>query len=203
MTRRTRDPRQADTRPVELDPVAQELERYADLTAAELPHGLSERVMESVAREPTPRRGLLGLLFGPGAGGGAPRFLLVGATMALGVLAVVLAGQIAGLLPDDQIGPSPSPSVIELPSLSPSPSINPSPSEEPTRTPRATRTPRPSATESPEPTATDDEERETPEPSDDDNSGPGGGGGDDDDRSGSGSDESDESDDGDSSSGPG
>jgi hypothetical protein len=194
MTRRSSDPRDADTQPVELDPIARELERYAGLTAGEMAPGLSDRVMDTVSDEPIPRRGLLASLFGPfGAGGGAPRFLLVGATMALGILTVVLAGGIAGLLPDDQIGPSPSPSIIEPPSVSPSPTISPSPSEEPTRSPRATRTPRPSESESPDPSATDDDddERETPEPSDDDdnsgpgggdddNSGPGGGGGDDD-----------------------
>ncbi len=188
MTRRPFDPRDADTQPVELDPIARELERYADLTAGEMAPGISERVMDAVAHEPTPRRGLMASLFGPfGAGGGAPRFLLVGATMALGILTVVLAGGIVGLLPDDQIGPSPSPSIIEPPSVSPSPTISPSPSEEPTRSPRATRTPRPSQSESPDPSATDDDDdddRETPEPSDDDNSGPGGGG--DDDNSGSG-----------------
>jgi hypothetical protein len=189
MTRPPFDPRDADTQPVELDPVARELERYADLTAGELPGSLAERVMASVAHEPTPRRGLLAALFGLiGADRGAPRLLLVGATMALGVLAVVLAGQIAGLLPDEQIGPSPSPSVIELPSVSPSPS--PTPSAEPTATPRTTRSPRPSA--SPSASPSDDDERETPEPdetaepSDDDNSGPGGGGGDGDDNSGPG-----------------
>ena len=185
MTRPPFDPRDADTQPVELDPVARELERYADLTAGELPHGLAERVMAVVAHEPVPRRGLRAALFGTiGADRGAPRLLLVGATMVLGVLAVVLAGQIAGLLPDEQIGPSPSPSVIVMPSVSPSPS--PTPSEEPTATPRTTRSPSPSARPS------DDDERETPEPdetaepSDDDNSGPGGGGGDDDDNSGPG-----------------
>jgi len=189
MTGRPFDPRDADTQPVELDPAVRELERYADLTAGEVPHGMAERVMASIAEEPTPRRGLLAMLLGPiAAGGGAPRLLLAGATMALAVLAVVLAGRLADLLPDEQIGPSPSPSVIELPSVSPSPS--PTASEEPTVTPRTTRSPSPSP--SPSASSSDDDERETPEPdetaepSDDDNSGPGGGGGDDDDNSGPG-----------------
>jgi hypothetical protein len=191
MTGRPRDPRNADPEPIDTDPSVRALERYAELTAGENPHGLADRVMASVADEPTPRRGLLASLFGPTAmGGGAPRFLLVGATMALAVLAVMLAGRLASLFPDEQIGPSPSPSVIVLPSVRPSvseppsvsPSPSPTPSEEPTRTPRATRSPRPSpaGTTAPSPSPTDDDDRETPEPdetpepSEEDHSGPGG-----------------------------
>lgn len=189
MNGRPLDPRDPDTRPVELDPVVRELERYAELTEGEVPDGLADRVMAAVAEEQAPRRGWLVSLLGTfgtfGTGGGAPRLLLVGATMALAVLAVVLAGRLAELFPDQQIGPSPSPSVIELPTLSPSPS--PTPSQEPSSTPRPTRSPRPSPSASP----SDDDEPETPEPdetaepSDDDNSGPGGGG-DGDDNSGPG-----------------
>lgn len=182
MTRRPFDPRELDTEPMELDPVARELSGYADLTAAEVAPDLAERVMAAVDGEPTPRRSLLAMLFGPSAAGGGPRLLLVGATMVLGVLAVVLAGRLAGLLPDDQIGPSPSPSIVELPTASPTPSLTPSltpsptPTEEPSRSPRASRTPRPSPSDEATSRPTSTGEDETPEPSED-NSGPGGGGG--------------------------
>lgn len=187
MTRRPFDPRELDIEPMELDPVVRELSGYADLTAAEVAPDLAERVMAAVDSEPTPRRSLLAMLFGPSAAGGGPRLLLVGATMVLGVLAVVLAGRLAGLLPDDQIGPSPSPSIVELPTASPTPSLTPSPTptEEPSRSPRASRTPRPSPSDEASSRPTSTGEDETPEPSED-NSGPGGGGGGDDDNSGPG-----------------
>jgi hypothetical protein len=185
------------------DPVIRELEAYSGLTAGEQPHGITERVMAVIAEEPTPRRGFLAGLLGTlegGRGGGMMRIAMVTATMALAVLAVVLAGQLAELFREPQIGPSPLPSSIEStpPSVSEPPSPSPTPSESPTT--RPSRTPRPSPTddESPEATASPDDddnsgpggggddESETPEPSDDDNSGPGGGGGDDDDNSGPG-----------------
>jgi uncharacterized membrane protein YgcG len=176
MTRRPFDPRN-DGGLGEADPVVRELETYAGLTAAEQPHGLADRVMAAVADEPTPRRGILaGLLASleSGPGGGMTRMVLVGATMALAVLAVVAFGQLANLFPDPQIGPSPLPSVPEsvLPSTTETPTPSPSPSERPSRTPR----PSPTDDESPEPSGSpDDDGSESPEPSDDDNSGPGGG----------------------------
>jgi hypothetical protein len=183
MTRRPFDPRETDTGDSGLDPVARELEAYADLTASEMPHGLADRVMTALVDEPTPRREFLAWMLGTAAvGRGAPRFLLVGATMALGILAVVIAGQFSGLFPDDRLGQSPSPSAVERPSVSPSPRLTPSPTPtvSPTPTPRETESSRPPASETSTPSASDDE-FETPEadgtaePSDDDHSGPGGG----------------------------
>lgn len=192
MTRRPFQPDEAGAAPGELDPVARELERYAELTAGEVPHGLAERVMAGVAEEPTPRRGLLASLLAPftlGAGGGAVRMAMVAGTVALAVLAVVLAGQLGDLFRDQEIGPSPEPSVVQTPSApptptaspTPSPTASPSPSTSPTASPAPAST-QPTATpsgsdddaETPEPS--DDDEVETPEPSDEDNSGPGGGG---------------------------
>ena len=162
----------------DLEPITGELERYAQLTAGEMPHGLPDRVMASLAAEPTPRRGALAWLLAPfsTSAGGGTRLVMVAGTMALAVLAVVVAGQLAALFGDPQIGPSPSPPV-QTPS--PTPSVTPSPS--PSQTPSVSPTPLPSAspvipTPVPSPTGSDDDdETETPEPSDDDSSGPGGG----------------------------
>jgi uncharacterized membrane protein YgcG len=195
-------PRDSRDLPESADPVIRELEAYTSLTAGEHPHGLTDRVMAAVADEPMPRRGFLaGLLasLDGGRGAGMTRMVMVAGTMALAVLAVVLAGQLANLFGDQQIGPSPVPSVLEsappLTTEPPSPSPTESPSARPSRTPR----PSPSDAEAPEPSESpdDDDERETPEPSGSDNSGPGGGdggnsgpGGGDSSGSGSGSDDS-------------
>jgi uncharacterized membrane protein YgcG len=178
MTRRPSDPRDPGVSEGS-DPVISELEAYISLTAAEHPHGLADRVMAAVAEEPTPRHGFLaGLLASLRAGreGGMTRMVLVAGTMALAVLAVVVAGQLGNLFRDSQIGPSPLPSAVEsAPSVTESPTPSPTPSDRPSRSPR----PSPSDDESPDPSGSpdDDDERETPEPSDDDNSGPSGGGG--------------------------
>jgi hypothetical protein len=201
MTRRPFDPRELDRRDADRDPVADELERYAGLTSGEAPRGLDERVMAALADEPPPRRGLATLLFSPFLGlprGGMARTALVAATMAVAILAVVAAGELAGLFRNDQVGPSPVPSFIESPSATPSPSathsptlpVTPSPSSSATHSPvpPATSTPRPSGVETPgatsEPTDHETPEgesdhSETPRPSDSGNSGPGGGSGDD------------------------
>jgi cell division septation protein DedD len=194
MTRRPFDPRETGSEAGELDPVTDELERYAHLTEGEVPHGLADRVMARVAQEPTPRRGLLAWLLAPfvAGPGGAAQVVLVAGTMALAVLAVVLAGQLGELFGNRQIGTSPSPTVIESPSLTPTPSASPSATPSPSPSLSPTPSPSPSSAapvvtpspsdddepETPEPTD-DDDDGETPEPSDDDNSGPGGGGGDD------------------------
>ena len=191
MTRPPFDPRDPGDLPEGSDPVIRELEAYTSLTAAEHPHGLADRVMATVADEPIPRRGFLAGLLGSleaGRGSGMTRIVLVAGTMALAVLAVVVAGQLGNLFSDPQIGPSPLPSVVESapPSITESPTPSPSPSDRPSRSPR----PSPSDDESPDPSGSpdDDHEGETPEPSDEDNSGPGGGSsGSDSDSSGSGS----------------
>jgi hypothetical protein len=151
--------------------------------------------MARVAEEPTPRRGLLAWLLAPfvAGPGGAAQVVLVAGTMALAVLAVVLAGQLGELFGNRQTGTSPSPTVIESPSLTPTPSASPSATPSPSPSLSPTPSPSPSSAapvvtpspsdddevETPEP-SDDDDGVETPEPSDDDNSGPGGGGGDDD-----------------------
>jgi hypothetical protein len=179
MTRRPLDPEEHGSMPDELDPIARELERYTQLTAGEVPHGLAERVMASLSDEPTPRRGLVAWMLAPfsaNAAGGT-RMVMVAGTMALAVLAVVVAGRLADLFDDPQIGPSPSPPVVETPSPTPSATPSPTPSPSPSASPTPTPSPS-SATPVASPTGTDDGDgAETPEPSDEDNSGPGGGGG--------------------------
>lgn len=171
MTRRPIDPD-------DLDPISRELDRYAQLTAGEVPTGLADRVMADLAAEPTPRRGLLGWLLSPfSAGAGTTtRLVLVAGTMVLAVLAVIVAGQLGDLLRDPQIGPSPSQPVVQTHTAAPSPT--PSPSDAPSDSPSISPTPSPSPTNSstapsPGPSDDDDSDQETPEPSDDDSSGTG------------------------------
>lgn len=194
MTRRPFDPGELDGRDPGRDEVAAELERYAGKTTGEVPHNLEQRVMAAVSEEPIPRRaGILAALLAPFAfagGSGLARAAMIAGTAAIAVLAVVVAGELAGLFRIDQAGSSPSPTIIESPSSSPtstsspSPSISPSPTPTPTPVP-ATPTPRPSVqptksataepTDSETPEPSDGDHSETPHPSESGNSGPGGG----------------------------
>ena len=197
MTRRPFDPGELGTPDPELGRVASELESYARLTANETPGNLADRVMADVTAEPEPRAGFLAALLGPlgrWPHSNVARAMLVGATMAAAILAVIVAGELAGLFQNNQVGPSPEPTVIESPSLTPSPTpettVEPSPS--PTQVPSVTVRPSPSAvptaepsdSETPEPQTVkptespDDHGSETPRPSED-SSGPGGDGSDD------------------------
>ncbi|HEX2193631.1 MAG TPA: hypothetical protein VHK63_01520 [Candidatus Limnocylindria bacterium] len=192
MTRHTFDPRHEGWLPDDVDSISRELEAYASETSGETPHGLADRVMAAIADEPLPRRGILAMLLAP-FGSGAPGMLrgaMVAGTMAAAVVAVVLVGQLASLLQEPHIGPSPFPTESDLPILTPTPSPLPSPSPSSTRRPTRSPTESPDASGTPE--ATDDEDKpdetedqETPEPTDD-NSGPGGGGDGDGDNSGPG-----------------
>lgn len=197
MTRRPFDPDELGGVEPELGRVAGELESYGRLTAGETPHHLSNRVMDAIAAEPAPRRGMLAGLLAPLTAwprSNAVRAVLVAGTMILAVGAVVIAGQLAQLFEPSQVGPSPAPSQVESTTATPSPtaeeSVTPSPSVTPTPSP--TQTPRPPSptprpteteTETPEPGTVeptgspDEEESETPDASED-NSGPGGGGSD-------------------------
>jgi len=202
MTRRPFDPRELDQPDAELDPVASELQRYAGLTAGEAPHGLDDRVMAALADGPPPRRGMIAQLLAPFAmmrpHGPAARAAMVAATMVLAIAAVVAAGELANLFRNDQVGPSPMPTVIESPSTTPSHSPtesptmtvtpSPSPSITPVPTPQPTPTPRPSLAETPEATSQptahetpdgEDDHSETPQPTESGSSGPGGGSGED------------------------
>ena len=134
-----------------------ELERYAMTADADAPRGLSDRVMAAIEHEPAPRRGFVAWLMSPSPTGGARRFVRIGAVAATLVLAVagaLFAGRLADLVRDVGDGPSPTPSVLPLPSGTPS--VEPSPS--------ATELPSPSGT----PEGSDDHgglgEEETAEP---------------------------------------
>lgn len=197
MTRRPFDPREIDRDDPGLGRVADELERYAGLTASEVARGLDERVMAALDAAPPPRRGILAQLLAPfaaGAQGRVARAAMVGATMALAILAVVVAGELAGVIGNDGIGNSPAPTISASPTVSPSPSPSPTESPSPSPSPSVTHeptlapTPRPSPAETPGETAeptdhetpeAEDDHSETPRPSESGNSGPGGGSGDD------------------------
>jgi len=148
-----------DPRP---DEVADELERYASRSAGMPPHDFVDRVMNAVAAEPTPRRGLIGWLVAGQPLMRLARAGLVTAALVLLVAGTIAAGQLAGIIRNNT-GSSPSPSVPPAvsPSVEPTPteSLEPSPdaSNEVSETPEGSASP-PGATSSPNGTA---------EPSDD------------------------------------
>jgi hypothetical protein len=157
-----------------------ELERYAMASDADVPRGLSDRVMAAIEHEPAPHRGFLAWLVSPSPSGGAGRFVRIGAVAATLVLAVagaLFAGQLADLVRDVGNGPSPTLSVSPSPSGPPSTSPSPSSSETPSSsgTPEASddhggsgevETAEPSAQLTPDETPDDTpEETRTPRPS--------------------------------------
>ena len=180
MTRRPFDPRELDEPLASGDQGIGELERYAMTSDTDAPHGLADRVMAVIEREPAPRRGFFAWLVSPvPAGGGAGRFLRVGAVAATLVLAVagaLFAGQLADLVRDVGSSPSPTQTVSPSPSNPPSPTPIPSLSDaaSPSATPEASDdhggetsataqpTPQHTANATPEDTA---EETGTPRPS--------------------------------------
>lgn len=166
MTRRPFDPGELDGSTDELNRVAAELERYTSLSAAETPHALEEGVMNAISAEPAPRPGLLAgvlaFLRGDGRAASPMRAVLVAGTMVLAVLAVVVAGELANLFNNSNVGgPSAVPTTIESPSATPepTPSLQPTPSLTPIPTP----TEQPSVQES-EPPSAEPSESETPRP---------------------------------------
>jgi hypothetical protein len=173
MTRRPFDPGETGDLGPDMDPTLADLDRYLADTAEYPSPTFADHVMQSVEREPTPRRGALGAVVAfLSTPGGTGRVVLLAATAVVAILAVVAIGQIGNLLPPSNIGTSPQPSQIVSPSPEPSPSSTPSP--------RATRSPRPTPTASETADASDDgpDASESADPSDD-HSGPGGGGNDD------------------------
>ena len=120
MTRRPFDPTEAGDLGSDMDATLADLDRYLADTAEYPSPGFADQVMQSLAGEPTPRRGLLGgLLAFVAAPRRSGRLVLVAATMALAVLAVVAAGQLGNLLPPPNLGGSPSPTTIVSPSNTP------------------------------------------------------------------------------------
>jgi hypothetical protein len=186
MTHHPYGPDELDLHDPELDQVAQALEEYATDRTGSAPAGLQSRILAAIDAEPDPEAGWWArLLAGPrtwhplGQLGAAAAVIVIAAAGAFALAQVVDV-----LRPD--VGATPPPSPILVPSESPTPSDSrsPSPSPSPTRSPSPSPTlaPTPPSTPvpvTPVPTASDDDDDddETPEPSESDNSGPGGGGG--------------------------
>ncbi|HEX7172181.1 MAG TPA: hypothetical protein VF365_06195 [Candidatus Limnocylindria bacterium] len=172
------DPTELDRADPELDGIARRLEEHAAGTREDLPIDLVSRVWEAVEAEPVPPSRWTQL-----SGWGRPARALAAAAVVVAVLAGALAagGLLNSLRPD--VGGPPTPAVLPSPSAEPtvvpSPEATPSTTPSPTPSPTATPTLAPTvAPTTPQPTASDDDELETPEPSEsgDDNSGPGGDG---------------------------
>jgi hypothetical protein len=175
MTRRPFRRGEVDGLPADLERTIADLERYGADSATEPSRGFADRVMEVVEAEPIPRRGVLAWL-ATAIASERGRVALMAATVAVAVLAVVAAGELARLLPS-QFGGTPQPSQSLPASPEPSPTVSPSP---PTSVPPP-RSASPSV--EPSPSASDDDSG-APDASDDvdesplateDNSGPGGG----------------------------
>ncbi len=177
MTRRPFDPGELDEPVASGEKAVSELERYAMTSDTDAPHGLSDRIMAAIEHEPTPRRGFLAWLANPTpGGGGAGRFLRVGAVAATLVLAVagaLFAGQLADIVRNVGASPSPTPSVSASPSVAPSNTPQPSLSDaaSPSATPEASddhggsgATAQPTAQQTAKATAEEDETK-TPRPS--------------------------------------
>jgi len=177
MTRRPFRPGELDDPRAPGDPTIAELEGYVTASDADAPHGLSDRVMAAVEREPTPRRGFFAWLSGAASAGGGrfPRVAAVAATLVLAVAGALFAGQLADLARDVGNGPSATPSASPSPSIAPSTTLIPSLSEpaSPSATPEtsddhggsgatAQPTPQQTANATPPDTA---EETTTPRPS--------------------------------------
>ena len=156
----------------ELDGVAERLESYAAEARGEPPLGLTARIRTAVDLEPH-SRGRFGALLARWSG--PVRAMAAGAIVVLVVAGAIALGQLVELT-RQQVGASPSPTVI------PTPTVVPTPSPTPTATPTASPTPSPTSTPAMthEPSFSEGFETETPEPTESDgsgNSGPGGGDG--------------------------
>jgi uncharacterized membrane protein YgcG len=179
MTHHPFDSEELGARDRELETIAGRLERYAAETAGDPRADLTARIRGAVDAQ-ADRRGPLAALLG--AQGWPARAFAAAALLAVAVGGAIVVGQLANLA-REQIGTSPSPSVIVTPSETPTPTPTDSPtptptmSETPSPSPSPTHLPSPSSSSAASPEASDNE---TPEPSGSDNSGPGGGGGGDD-----------------------
>jgi hypothetical protein len=148
MTRRSFDANELGERSGR-DPIASDLERYADLSAREVPpNDFAERVMSAVEAEVPPRRRLMTWLMGtPGPGGGLGRLAraaALSATLALAIAGLLFAAQLGRILQDFQAGTSPSTPMVE--SAKPSSSVIPA---SPSGTPTESESSRPGTSTSP------------------------------------------------------
>jgi len=152
MSRRPFDPGEIDRDATDLESAANELERYAALTATATPRDLDDRVMAAVERDPVPRRGVLGRLGWPALAapmGRLGRVAVLAAALVLVVGGVMAAGELARIIRDASIGgPSSSPTESFVPSASPSEEASPSASESesPTDSIDGSASPEPSGT---------------------------------------------------------
>ena len=173
MTRHPFDSDELGRSDPELDRVAERLERYSAQARGEPPPDLSGRIHAALELEPHPGGRFASFV----ATWSAPARAIAGAAI---VLLLVVGGLALGQLIErtrEQVGATPSPSVMVTPS--PTPTSTPTPSPTPITSPTPSASPGPTVTPSmvPTPSASDDDGTETPQPTESDNSGPGGGGG--------------------------
>ena len=184
MTRHPFDSGELGRNDPEMDRLGAGLERFAAEAGGEPPLDLSARIRTALDDEPVPAGGWWASMLGVFAPWHGPARLALGtAVVAAAVIGAIALGDLAGRARNN-VGSSPTPSVIATPS--PSPTQAPTPSQTPSPTPSSTPTPLPSAPATLSPSASDDHGGgvETPEASESDdssgsgggNSGPGGGG---------------------------
>lgn len=174
MTRHPFDSGELGRNDPDMDLVGAQLERYALELTGDPPMDLAARVQVALDDEPSPARGWwASLLASFGAWHAPARLVMASTVLAAAALGVLVLGDLVDRARNN-IGSSPVPSVIEVPTSSPTATPTPTPTPSPSPTPAPTLSAPPTASGTPAPTGSD--ELDTPEPSEtDDNSGSGGG----------------------------
>ncbi len=145
------------------DPVAEQLERYAQATRTAPPSGLTDRIMSAIADEPTPRRTLgvwlAGLLAGRVPGHRVARAGVLAAAVALVLVGAFAFGELGRIINDSNVGNTPSPAIeTTVPTTSPTEAPTESPSSNaPEITPGEHESGGTAASETADPTSTSGE----------------------------------------------
>lgn len=178
MTRHPYGPDELDRHDPALDDTAARLEEYASATGGEPPVGLAARIRTAIEAEPPVVMGWWATFLAWRHGVPA-RAAAVAGVVVLAVAGALALGELARNARFDNVGTSPEPSAVPVPSSTateePTPSLSPSPTDLPSAVPSPTVVPTPTERETVEPSH-DDDGAATPTPSESDHGGPGGGG---------------------------
>lgn len=177
MTRQPYGPDELDRHDPALDDAAAQLEAYASATGGEPPMDLAVRIRTAIEAEPPVPMGWWAT-FLAWRNGVPARAAAVAGVIVLAVAGALALGELARNARFDNVGTSPEPSAVPVPSSTTTeeaaPSLIPSPSDLPSALPSPTVAPTPTERETAEPSH--DDGVTTPTPSESDHSGPGGGG---------------------------
>ena len=186
MTRHPYGPDELDRHDPALDETATRLEEYASASGGEPPLDLAARIRMAIDAEPPAAPGWWAAFLGWRHGVPA-RMAAVAGVVVLAVAGALALGELARNARIDNVGTSPQPSAVPVPSSSPTDEPTPSLSPSPSDISSPTLGPTPTERETAEP-SDDGGDMASPTPSESAHSGPGGGGDDGGGGSGSGSD---------------